>query len=312
MRTIKITGAGFSVPKNVVTNDDISKLVDTSDEWIFSRTGIKERRISKGEGTIFHAKIAALKALEDSGLDIKDLDLIIVATLTPDNLMPSTACSLQKELGADKALCFDISAACSGFIYALDVASSMIRAGRFKNALVIGAETLSKVMDFTDRNTCVLFGDGAGAAVIEEKEDLKVFKIFSGSNGYLSDNLKIPFINGEKNYISMNGKEIFKFAVHIIPFCINEVLKGSGMELKDIKLIIPHQANMRIIESTAKKLGLPMEKFYTNLKYYGNTSAASIPIALASAKEEGAYKDGDAVILVGFGGGLTYGSVLFK
>lgn len=312
IKKVKLTGVGYSVPQNIVTNFDLEKMVDTSNEWIYKRTGILERRIAKGDNTIFHSKVAAEKALKESSIKAEDLELIIVCTLTPDNIIPSTACSLQKELGADKALCFDLSAACSGFIYGLDVASSMIKTGRFKNALVIGAETLSKVVDFKDRNTCILFGDGAGAAVLEESYDGGILNIYDGSDGTLGHNLTLSFNNGEENFVKMNGKEIFKFAVNIIPHCINEVLKGTGINLSDINLIIPHQANARIVEATSKKVNLPIEKFYTNLDRFGNTSAASIPLALACAYEDGKVKKGDLVILVGFGGGLTYGAVLLR
>lgn len=312
MKKVKITGVGYSVPQNIVTNFDLEKMVDTNNEWIYKRTGILERRIAKGDNTIHHSKIAAENALKEALLEAGDLELIIVCTLTPDNIIPSTACSLQKELGAHKALCFDLSAACSGFIYGLDVASAMIKTGRFKNALIIGAETLSKVVDFKDRNTCILFGDGAGAAILEESEDLGIINIYDGSDGALGSSLTLSFNNGEENFVKMNGKEIFKFAVNIIPHCIEEVLKGTNIDLSQIKLIIPHQANMRIVEATSKKVEVPLEKFYTNLDRFGNTSAASIPIALACAFNEGKIKKGDLVILVGFGGGLTYGAVLFR
>ncbi len=317
MINIKVTGTGSYLPKNVITNDDLSKVVDTNDEWIRTRTGIKERRISEGENTITMATNAAKEALKDSNLDSKDIDLIIVATLTPDNFMPSTACSVQNNIGALNAMSFDISAACSGFIYGLEVASSLLNFSSRKRALVIGAETLSKILNWEDRGTCVLFGDGAGACVIE-KGDKGIEAFHTHSIGEKGDNLTCgaydvqnPYISIKnqvnEKYIKMNGREIFKFAVKSISDTVRELIKKTSWELDDIKYIVPHQANVRIIDYTAKRLNIDNDKFYTNLDKYGNTSAASIAIALDEMNKKKLLNKGDQIILVGFGGGLTYG-----
>lgn len=320
MSNIQIIGTGSYLPEGIVTNDDLSNIVDTSDEWITARTGISKRRISKGENTVYMACKAGKMALDSSKLCSEDLDLIIVATLTPDNFMPSTACSVQKELKAKNAMCFDISAACSGFVYALEVAYSLMNSTNRKNALIIGAETLSKIVDWNDRGTCILFGDGAGAAVISKKNEKGIVDFSTGSQGELGEfltskalplkNLYVSNDNDKHNsYISMSGKEIFKFAVNSITNVVKELCMKSSWKLEDVDYIIPHQANMRIIEYTSKKLGVPKNKFYTNLKDCGNTSAASIAIALDHINKDGLLRKGSKIILVGFGGGLTYGGV---
>ena len=321
MNNVKIIGTGSYIPQRKVNNIELSKLVDTNDEWIMSRTGIRERRISTGENTSELATNAALKAIKNSNITPEDLDLIILATITPDAFMPSTACLVQANIGAVNALCFDITAACSGFLYGLDIATAMLKCGKRKTALVIGAETLSKIVDWKDRNTCVLFGDGSGCAILRISEDSGVSEFYSGSDGtkgeFLSTYavpLKNPFVETEsiqnRSVIKMNGSKVFKFASKIMSECIENIIKDNAESLDNIKYIIPHQANNRIIEYTAKKLGINIDKFFVNLEDHGNTSSASIPIALDELNSLGLLKSGDKIILVGFGGGLTYASVL--
>jgi len=321
MNNVKIIGTGSYIPQRKVNNDELSKLVDTNDEWIMSRTGIKERRISTGENTSELATKAALKALKNSNITPEDLDLIILATITPDAFMPSTACLVQANIGAVNALCFDISAACSGFIYGLDIATAMLKSGKRKTALVIGAETLSKIVDWKDRNTCVLFGDGSGCAILKISEESGISEFYSGSDGTKGEFLTTyavplinPFVETEsiqtKSLITMNGTKVFKFATKIMSECIENIIKDNGESLDNIKYIVPHQANNRIIEYTAKKLGINVDKFFVNLEDHGNTSSASVPIALDELNSLGLLKSGDKIILVGFGGGLTYASVL--
>ena len=327
MNKVQIIGTGSYLPEKVVSNFDLAEIVDTSDEWISSRTGIKERRISEGENTSDLATKAALNAIENSKINPEDIDLIVLGTLTPDSFMPSTACIVQKNIGAVNATCFDISAACTGFIFAIDIATQFIKAGRCKVALIIGAETLSKVVNWKDRNTCVLFADGAGAAVLKAGNEESILAVYSGSDGSKGNHLtcdsipvKNPYVK-EKNIVAvdvncstikMDGKEIFKFAVNIIIQSINELLKTAELELEDIKYIIPHQANTRIIDYTAKKLGISKSKFFVNLDKYGNTSAASIAIALDEMSRKGMLEKGDKILLVGFGGGLTYGGTIIQ
>lgn len=322
MREVKLIGTGRYVPEKIVTNDDLSKIVDTNDEWITSRTGIKQRRISEGENTSDLGTKAALKALESAKLTADDIDLIVVATSTPDSLSPSTAVYIQRNIGAFKAACFDISAACSGFIYALNIGSQFIKTGQSKNALIIGAEVLSKVTDWTDRNTCVLFGDGAGAVVLTASETKGISSIFCGADGRKVEHLNINCVPVKNPYvkpetidsirISMDGREVFKFASNIMLEAIDKVLKDSGLKLEDIKYVVPHQANYRIIEFAARKLGAPEDKFYINLQNYGNTSAASIPIALDEMIRNSVIKKGDKMILVAFGAGFTWSTALVE
>lgn len=322
MKEVKIIGTGRYTPERIMTNDDLSKIVDTTDEWISSRTGIKERRISEGENTSDLGAKAALMALEKAGLMPEDIDLIVLSTSSPDALSPSTAVFVQKKIGAFNAACFDISAACAGFIYALNIASQFIKTGQSKAALVIGAEVLSKVTDWTDRNTCVLFGDGAGAAVLVPSEEKGITSIFNGADGRKAEFLNIscvpvrnPLVVPENDYgvrISMDGKEVFRFASSIMPEAIDKVLKDTGYSLDDIKYIVPHQANYRIIDYAARKLGLPEDKFYLNLQKYGNTSAASIPIALDEMVEKKLLNKGDKIILVAFGAGFTWSVALVE
>lgn len=318
----KIVGTGMYVPKNIVSNDDLSKFVDTNHEWIVTRTGIEERRISTGEETSDIAYEAAYEALESSSLKAEDLDYIIVATLSGEVVCPSIACIVQKRLNAKNATAFDINAACTGFIYGVTLADSLIKSGSCKNALVIGAEVLSKVMNWEDRNTCVLFGDGAGAAVLSASENQGIICSKTKSFGDIGDCLKVggkeldnPFAHKKNSimpYISMEGKEVFRFATGVMVELVEKVVKESGINLEEVAMIVPHQANLRIIDYAARKLKVSLDKFYINLNKYGNTSAASVPIALDEAVKFGKIKKGDYIILVGFGGGLTCGATLIK
>ncbi len=305
----KIAGTGIYLPKEVLTNFDLEKMVETSDEWITTRTGIKERRIAKEESVVEMAKEASLQALERAGVDAGDIDVVIVATLTPDKRFPSTACLLQAQLGIDKAYAFDLSAACSGFLYALEVADGLLRSGKAEKVLVVGVEKLSEIVDWSDRSTCVLFGDGAGAVVLErseEESDILASKMYS--DGSLWDILYAD----KCGYIRMKGRELFKVAVRNMEEACREVLKNAGVSPEEISLVIPHQANVRIINSLADKLEIPRDKVFVNIDRYGNTSAASIPIALHEAIEEGKLKRGDLVLMTAMGGGLTWGALLLR
>lgn len=316
----KIIGLGSCVPPKVVTNDDLAKIVDTSDEWITTRTGIKERRISdEGTATSDLAIIAAERAISSANIKPTDLDLILVATCSPDTLFPSVGCILQERLKISMVPAFDLSAACAGFNFALSTAQAYIESKKYKNILVVGADTLAKYLDWKDRTTCILFGDGAGAVVLtatEKEEGILSSYIFAKGEG--GKFLVMPGggsrdpenVNGR--FIRMNGKEVFKFAVRALEDSVLEVLKLAGYNLADIDLLIPHQANNRIIEHVTKKFKLPAEKVYVNLQKYGNTSAASIPLALSEAHEEGKIKKGNIIVLSGFGAGLTCGANLIK
>lgn len=322
MDNVVIAGVGKYIPSKVVTNDMLSQIVDTNDEWITSRTGIKQRHITTGENTSDIASKAALNALENANIDALDIDLIIVATCTPDMFTPATACIVQKNIGAKNAFAFDLSAACSGFIYGINVAKSMMKQNNIKKSLVIGAETLSKALDWKDRSTCVLFGDGAGAAVLSLDEDEGIIDVICNSKGSKWENLTIgakdidnPYVDEVtifNPYLQMNGGEIFKFATVTMVKLIKEILKQNNLTLDDIDYIVPHQANERIIQFAAKKLDISMDKFYINIHEYGNTSAASIPIAISEIEEKSLLKKGDKIIAVGFGAGLTSGACLIE
>jgi 3-oxoacyl-[acyl-carrier-protein] synthase-3 len=318
---VGILGTGKYAPENILTNKELEQMVETNDEWIVSRTGIRERRIASAEqATSDLALIASEEALKNAGISAEDIDLIIVATITPDMAFPSTACILQEKLGAKNAAAFDLSAACSGFIYGLANAQNFIATGTYKYALVVGAECLSKITDYTDRNTCILFGDGAGAVVLGAVEEGRGFRSFElGADGSGGDLLKISgggsrhpvsaeSIENKLHYISMAGSEVFKFAVRIMGNAAEEALKKAGLNKSDIDLLVPHQANIRIIQSSLQRLDLQEDKCVMNLDRYGNVSAGSIPIALAEAAEEGRIQKGDCIVLVGFGGGLTWGA----
>lgn len=319
--TTKIIGTGSAVPEQVVTNEDLAKFVDTSDEWIRSRTGIRERRIASAQsGTSDLAAEAAKEALKNAGVAAEELDIIILATSSADCCFPSGACEVQAAIGAYKAVAFDISAACSGFIYAFHTVHSFFQAGIYKTGLVIGADTLSKLIDWNDRSTCVLFGDGAGAAVVRAEEN-GVLYMTMGSDGTRGSALECGgrttgnFLTGKKpelGYMTMDGQEVFKFAVKTVPEAIRKVLSESGTEIDEIKYFILHQANYRIFESIAKRLKIPMEKFPVNLERFGNTSGATIPILLDEMNREGELQRGDKIILAGFGAGLTWGATLLE
>jgi len=314
LQPVGVLGTGMHVPERVLTNHDLEQMVDTSDEWIVTRTGMRERRIAREDETTSDlAYEASLKALARAGINPEDLDLIVVATITPDNLFPSTACRLQARLGAKKAAAFDLSAACSGFIYGLANAVNFIATGIYKYVLVVGAECLSKITDYTDRNTCILFGDGAGAVVLGPVPEGRGFRSFVlGADGEGGELLKLAESGSEngpgKPVIRMAGSEVFKFAVRIMGAAAEEALDKAGMNKADVDLLVPHQANIRIIQAALNRLELPEEKCMVNLDKYGNVSAASIPIALAEADEQGRLKEGDCVVMVGFGGGLTWGA----
>lgn len=310
----RITGTGSYAPKKILTNDDLAKMVDTSDEWITERTGIKERRIAaEGETTSDMAVKAGKKALEMAGIGPGDIDTVIVATVTPDMDFPSTACFVQHKLKADKAASFDIAAACSGFIYALSVADGLIKSGHSRYVLVVGAEIFSRITDWTDRNTCVLFGDGAGAVVLAgTKEKKGILSTHLHSEGSSWKLLCCSREENEKAFIKMHGNEVFKVAVRALENVALEALEHNGLKGDDIDWFIPHQANERIITATAKRLGVPMEKVYMNLHRYGNTSAASIPLALDEAVRDGKVREGDLILLDAFGGGFTWASALVR
>lgn len=321
----RIAGIGKYLPERVLTNADLEKMVDTSDEWITKRVGIKERRIGdENTYTSDVAKYAAESALKDAGMSAEDLDLIIVASVSPDMYTPSVSCLVQKYLGAAKAAAFDINAACSGFIFAVTTASKFIETGTYKNILVIGADCLSKITEYQDRSTCVLFGDGAGAVVLTPTEtENGVMSCVLGSDGAQGDCLTIaglrvdeiekerrPF--GNPHTIWMDGGAVFKFAVKVMESATLEAVKQAGLTLSDVKLIVPHQANHRIIEGARKRLGCEEEQIFSNVHKYGNMSAASVPVALCEAVEEGRIERGDKFVIVGFGGGLTWGSALIE
>ena len=320
-----ITGTGHYAPEKVLSNADLEKLVDTSDEWIVTRTGIRERRIAaERELTSEMGTFAARRALEKAGVAPEDVEAIYVATCTPDMIFPSTACLIQAALGAKKAYGFDLSSACAGFLMALDTAAAAIESGRVKTALVIGAEKLSSVTDWTSRNTCVLFGDGAGAVVLQASARPGLRSSLLGVDGTLADFLSIPAggcklpaseetIRNHLNCIHMSGRETFKIAVNTMFGAASEAVARAGLTVADIDCIVPHQANMRIVDAVAKRLGEGVvERVFLNLDRYGNTSAASIPLALSEAVAEGRIKSGDKVLMVAFGGGLSWGGAVVE
>ncbi|MEP2775444.1 MAG: beta-ketoacyl-ACP synthase III [Luteolibacter sp.] len=321
-----IAGTGSYVPETILTNEDLAKRVDTSDEWIFSRTGIRERRIAaEGEHTSHMASAAARKALEQAGMDASEIQLIIVATITPDTLTPATACYVQEQIGATKAVAFDISAACSGFLYAMKLSKRMIADGGFENALIIGAEKLSAFVNWEDRTTCVLFGDGAGAAVLRRAapEEGSVLATEMGTDGRLTHLLNIPGggsacpitssnVGNNLSALAMQGKEVFKHAVTRMKEAAETVIQRAGLNAEDIACVIPHQANLRIIDAIADRLSVPEGRVFINLDKYGNTSAAAVAIALDEANRSGAFKRGDHIVLVVFGAGLTWAAAALR
>ncbi len=315
MFNVKINSVGHYVPSNIVSNSDLEKVVDTDDEWIYTRTGIRNRRISLGENTTDLAYNAA------KDLDLDGVDLIVFATFTPDKLAPHSAAILKKKLGINAGTCLDINVGCTGFIYALKIALSMLQTGLHKKALVVGAEVISKVLDWNDRGTCVLFGDGAGAMVLEASTDPKFYSIYTNTIDDNDDSLQVGgvensnfIVKGDatKQVVMMDGTKVFKFATGAVADGIEKALKQSGLTLDDIKYIIPHQANERIIKNVSKGKKIPLNKFYLNIDSYGNTSSASIPLAFSEAIANKEITRGDKILFVGFGAGLTWGSTIFE
>ena len=321
-----IAGVGAYVPAKVLTNEDFERMIDTSDEWITKRTGIKERHIAgEGESTVSLAVEASRRACENAGIEPSELDMIACATITPDTLCPSSACYIQRDLGATKAAVFDLSAACSGFIYSLAVASRFIEAGQFKNCLVIGAETLSRFTDYADRGSCILFGDGAGAVVLkptdQDAKGVRYTVLHADGNGW--DYIWIP-AGGSKmpasrqtveqrlHYVKMRGRDVYKFAIEKMQWLLEDCMKACDLTPDDVDLVVPHQVNIRIIKSATEKLDFPMDKVYVNIDRYGNTSAASIPIALDEAVRSGRVGPGSTVMLIAFGAGLTWAGAVVK
>lgn len=324
MPNAAITGWGVSVPDRVLTNHDLERMVDTTDEWIVSRTGIRERRIvGKDDSTTSLATEAARKAMEKAGCTADDIDLIVVATATPDDFLVSQACLVQAEIGGNAAA-FDVGAACAGFVTALSVGTQFVRGGVYNRALVIGVDTLTRYVDYTDRGTCVLFGDGAGAVVLERTDEERgLLSTELGADGGGHKHLYVPgwaqlvpesadIFPDTRPHLQMNGREVFKFAVQVMGEAANNSIAKAGLTLDDVDLLIPHQANLRIIDAAARRLHLPMEKVWVNVDRYGNTSAASVPIALAEAADAGALKEGDNVVLVAFGAGLAWAAGLVR
>jgi 3-oxoacyl-[acyl-carrier-protein] synthase-3 len=327
MASVIIAGVGSYVPERVLTNEELSKMVDTNDEWIRTRSGIRERHIAAdNEATSDLAVNAAQRALDDAKVKASEIDLLIVATCTPDMPLPSTACIVQHRLGIPPhATCFDIVAACSGFLYALEIAYGQLLTNRYKRALIIGAEKLSAFTDWTDRGTCVLFGDGSGAAVLTKVDQTGIGILGSdlGADGEFVDNLYVPgggsrcpasskTVGDRSHFIKMNGREVFKSAVRVMETVSREMLEQHKLSPDQINLVIPHQANIRIIEALAGNLGIPMERVCVNLDRYGNTSSATIPLALDEARRSGRIKPGDLTLMVAFGAGLTYGAALVR
>lgn len=325
LKNVGIIGLGTYVPENVMTNFDFEKIIDTSDEWIRTRTGIEERRFaSADQATSDLGAEASKKALEKAGLSAEDIDMIILATTTPDYPIQSTACVVQELIGAINAAAVDINAACSGFVYALTMAKGLIASGMNRRILVIGAEVLSKCVDMQDRNTCVLFGDGAAAAVVAEVEEgYGMLSQFLGAEADVKGALRTPaggtrkplsqeVLDERSNFLQMKGQDVFKFAVKALPKATLEALEGANLKAENIDMVFPHQANVRIIEAASKRLEIPMDKFYLNLNKLGNTSSASIGLALGEALDKGLVKKGDTIALTGFGAGLTYASMIIK
>ena len=320
---IRIIGTGSYLPKKVADNHFLSTIVDTDDEWIRQRTGIKDRHLSNGkEGTTYMATHAAEAALENAGITADELDMIIVATVSADTYVPSTSCQVQGAIGAIRATCFDLNAACSGFLFAMNTAYAYIEMGMAKTILIIGAETLSREVDWSDRSSCILFGDGAGAAIMRQEEGKGgLIASVTGSDGSQGDvltckgrGIQNPFHQSKrkKDYLRMEGQAVFRFAVTMVPRCIKQILKKTGYDTEDIKFFVLHQANVRILELIAKRLKVDIDKFPMNLDHYGNTSSASIPILLDESNRNNLLEPGDKIVLSGFGGGLTWGAVLIE
>ena len=325
-RSVIISGMGVYLPKKMVSNDDLAQRIDTSDEWIRTRTGIRQRRIAEGKQACSDlGAIAAQRAIDDAGLAPEAIDMVIVATITADMPFPSTACLLQAKLGLRSVPCFDVDAACSGFIYLLEIASALLLAGSYKNILIVGAEKLSSILDWEDRSTCVLFGDGAGAAVLSlsEEKGVGIIACQNSADGSKSDLLCMPgggslqpasieSLKARQHFLKMEGREIFKAAIRLMAQSALSILQEHKISPNELSCIIPHQANARIIDALAVRLRLSLDKFYINLDKYGNTSAASVPIALSEAKNLGRFGSGDYILLLAFGAGLTWGASLIR
>lgn len=318
--TMRIIGTGSALPEARITNDNLAEIMDTSDEWIQGRTGIRARRIAITETTTSMSIDAAREALKDAGVMAEDIELIIVATLSPDMCLPSTACEVQSAIGAVNATAFDLNAACSGFLFALNTAYAYLQCGIYKTALIIGAETLSKMMDWQDRSTCVLFGDGAGAVVVKN-DNVGMIGMKQGSDGsrgmVLScENRRVnnPYVTNDMglSYVKMDGQEVYRFAVKTVPKCMEDMLDETHISADRVKYYLLHQANLRIIESVSKRLNQPIEKFPTNLEECGNISAGSVPILLDHVNKKGELKRGDIIVLAGFGAGLTWGAAVLE
>jgi 3-oxoacyl-[acyl-carrier-protein] synthase-3 len=315
---VTITGIGAYAPERVLTNDDLSKLVDTSDEWIMERTGIRERRIAADSQALSDLSLpGAQQALEQAGIGGADIDLLIVATVTPDMMFPSTSAILADQLGAKDAAAYDLSAGCTGFMYGVVQAYGMIAAGLSKRALVVGGDVLSRILDWSDRSTVVLFGDGAGAVVLEPSEEAGFLAFELGSDGAGGEHLWLPGSGSRKfedpeQFVKMNGREVFKFATRVLVSSAEAVLERQGMSIEDVDVYVPHQANVRIIDHATKKLGIPSDRVVINVDRYGNTSSGSIPLALADAQADGRLREGSLVLMTGMGAGLTWGSALLR
>lgn len=321
MMKTRIIGTGSCLPETVVTNDDLAKIMDTSDEWISSRTGIKKRHLAKEETTASMSVEAARRALENAGVTAEELDLIILGTVSADYVTPACACEVQAEIGAKNAVAFDVNAACSGFMFALNIANAYIQAGLYRTALILGAETLSKIVDWSDRSTCVLFGDGAGAAVVRGDEKYGMLAFDQGSDGTKGDVLAClgrsnnnPLIENDQEtaYVHMDGQEVYKFAVTTVPASLQKTIEAAGLTPEDIDYYALHQANIRIIQSVSKRLHISEDKFPISLDHCGNISAASVPILLDEMNRNGLLKPGTKIAMSGFGGGLTWASALLS
>jgi len=316
MKHSRITGTGSYLPERILTNAELERSIDTTDEWIFTRTGIRERHIvAQGEFTSDMALAASKSAIEAAGIDITSIDLIVLATTTPDRTFPSTACLLQQKLGIVNCPAFDLQAVCSGFVYALATADNFIKAGAAKCVLVVGADAMSRITDWTDRSNCILWGDGAGAVILQASDEQGILSTHLHANGNYADMLTVP--QGVSNQegsktILMEGNAVFKMAVNTLDAIVEDTLAANGLEKSDIDWLVPHQANIRILQSTAKKLGMSMDRVVTTVDKHGNTSAASIPLALDVAVRDGRIKRGEIILMEAFGGGFTWGSVLMK
>lgn len=308
----KIAGTGSYLPPKVLTNQDLEKMVDTTDEWIFSRTGIRERHIVEDETTSDLAYEAAKQAISAASIQAADIDLIVIATTTPDKIFPSVAVMVQRKLGITGCAAFDVQAVCSGFVYALTVADNFIKAGTHRCVLVIGADSFSRITDYTDRSNCILWGDGAGAVILQASAEQGILSTHIHADGQYEKMLHVPRTGGKQDYVHMEGNAVFKMAVNTLDQIVDETLVANGLQKSDVDWLVPHQANIRILQATAKKLDMPMERVVVTVDRHGNTSAASIPLALDTAVRDGRIQRGQNVLMEAFGGGFTWGSALVK